>query len=256
MKRKESGMLAATVKFNVGGTVFEVAVSTIKSRPEGLLAKMIDGRFECGLDESGAYFVDRDARFFGIVLAVHRDNKVYSLSPGMTREGVLAELEFYGLEDFEGVPMHRSVEATLLSVGGLRDDFVKWQQDQEILGEKMLCEALARLTVARAKLSKTPGSTTLEISGDNLTWLEAAQKCEWHTEAPIDFKAHMKEGETNCVEKVIPEIFAEWNIKATWSRNLIYPENPGSRHSYDATDQGEIPTAWIKLEPAEPAGGV
>ena len=38
-------MPAATVRYNVGGTVSEVSVSTIQSKPEGLLAKMIDGRF-------------------------------------------------------------------------------------------------------------------------------------------------------------------------------------------------------------------
>ncbi|KAJ1476538.1 BTB/POZ protein, partial [Baffinella frigidus] len=88
------------VKFNVGGTVFQVAVSTIQSQPEGLLAKMIDGRFKCGKDEGGAFFVDRSPRFFDIVLDVHRDNKVHPLTPEFTRERVLEELEFYGLQDF------------------------------------------------------------------------------------------------------------------------------------------------------------
>jgi hypothetical protein len=46
-------MSAATVRFNVGGTVSEVAVFTIQSKPEGLLAKMIDGRFQSGKDPSG-----------------------------------------------------------------------------------------------------------------------------------------------------------------------------------------------------------
>ena len=57
-------MSAATVKFNVGGTIYVVALSTIQSQPEGLLAKMIDGRFPCGKDERGAYFVD-PSTFFG-----------------------------------------------------------------------------------------------------------------------------------------------------------------------------------------------
>ena len=95
-------MSSTTVKFNVGGSVFEVAVSTIQSQPEALLAKMIDGRFHCGKDESGAYFVDRNPQFFNIVLDVHRDNKFNALILGVTRERVLAELEFYGLQDFVG----------------------------------------------------------------------------------------------------------------------------------------------------------
>jgi len=44
-------MSGATVRFNVGGTVSEVAVSTIKSKPDALLAKMIDGRFPSTKDK-------------------------------------------------------------------------------------------------------------------------------------------------------------------------------------------------------------
>ena len=79
-------MSAATVRFNVGGTVSEVAVSTIKSKPDALLAKMIDGRFPSTKDKSGAYFVDRDPQLFRIVLDVHRDNKVRPLPLGPTPE--------------------------------------------------------------------------------------------------------------------------------------------------------------------------
>jgi len=93
----QSEMPAAIVWFDVGGTVFKAALSTIQSQPEGLLAKMIDGRFPCGKEESGAYFIDRSPRFFDIILDVHRDNKLHPLMPGFTRDRVLEELVFYGL---------------------------------------------------------------------------------------------------------------------------------------------------------------
>jgi len=64
-------MLAAKVRFNVGGTVSDVAVSTMKCKPEGLLT-MIDG----------------DPQMFRIVLdGKHRDNKVYPLPPGLEVNG-------------------------------------------------------------------------------------------------------------------------------------------------------------------------
>ncbi|KAJ1471576.1 hypothetical protein T484DRAFT_1843555 [Baffinella frigidus] len=157
-------MSATTTKFNVGGTVFEVAVSTIQSQPEGLLAKMIDGRFPCGKDEHGAYFIDRNPEFFNIVLDVHRDNKVYALSPGVTHERALTELEFYGQQDFEGVSMDLSTEATLLSVGDVTRDLCQWQKEQERLANKMLMEGFARLLLAKADLIKDPRSTTLKTS--------------------------------------------------------------------------------------------
>ncbi|KAJ1483537.1 BTB/POZ protein [Baffinella frigidus] len=146
-------MPATTAKFNVGGTVFEVAVSTIQSRPEGLLAKMTDGRFECGKDESGAFFVDRNPQFFNIVLDVLRDNKVYPLSPGVTRERVLAELEFYGLQDFEAVPMELSAEASLRSVGDATSDVRKGQHQANKPAKDMLTlGGLSQLLLAKAEL--------------------------------------------------------------------------------------------------------
>ena len=56
MAARHRQMSATTARFNVGGTAFEVAVSTIQSQPEGLLAEMIDGRFPSGKDERGAFF--------------------------------------------------------------------------------------------------------------------------------------------------------------------------------------------------------
>ncbi|KAJ1484219.1 hypothetical protein T484DRAFT_1746699 [Baffinella frigidus] len=219
-----------TVKFNVGGTVFEVAASMIQARPEGLLAKMIDGRFECEKDVGGAYFVYRNPRFFRIVLDVHRGNKVVPFM-GVTRERVLAELEFYGLEDFDGDPIDRSVQATLRGVGDVTGDFFKWQEEQEKIGKSMLTEALARLLLARAEPSKSPGPPSLEISGDNLAKLEQAM-----SDASCNFFPSHK-----SFEKEIPKILAGWKIKATYSS-----ENVGCN--------GKT-TPSIKLERAEPDAG-
>jgi len=104
-----ASMSADTVKFNVGGTVFEVARSTIQTFPHALLAKMIDGPFQSGKDGGGAYFVDRNPQMFNIILDVHRDNKVYE-SPMVTSDQVVAELQFYGLHDFaDGYMAERTI---------------------------------------------------------------------------------------------------------------------------------------------------
>lgn len=168
-----------TANFNVGGTVFEVAVSTIESQPEGLLAKMIDGRFPCGKDESGAYFIDRSPRFFDIVLDVHRDSKVYPLSPGFPRERVVAELEYYGLQDFfeGGAPVDLTVESTVRNIldahqsimhakQSLQDasgEFLKWQEAQKELGNALLAEGFARRCIASAQICKEKSPGTLVI---------------------------------------------------------------------------------------------
>ena len=225
-------MPAITTRFNVGGAVFEVAVSTIQSQPEGLLAKMIDGRFPCGKDESGAFFVDRNPEFFNIVLDVHRDNKVYSLSPGVTRERVLAELEFYGLQDFERVSIDLSSEATLRSVGDVSRDLSKWQEEQEKLAHKMLTEGCARLLLAKADLVKKenvkdPRSTTFKCSALDLNSLPGAAQGVIRIQAPVglqrpffqdgsqdSFKFQKVNGSTDLGDGMV-KLCAQWNLKAT-----------------------------------------
>ena len=206
-------MAATTVKFNVGGTVSEVAVSTIQSRPEGLLAKMIDGRFPCGKDESGAYFVDRNPRFFDVVLDVHRDNNVYPLA-GVTRERVLAELEFYGLQDVDGLPMKRSFEETLLSLGPALSD---WQREQERLGQNMLTEGFARLLAARAQVVTGPRSTTLKSCPLDISGLPGGEPGVISA-ITKGWKDGKNGHHTSDVGEGVAKIFALSNIKATFCR--------------------------------------
>ena len=224
-------MSAITTKFNVGGTVFEVAVSTIQSQPEGLLAKMIDGRFPCGKDKRGAYFVDLNPRFFDIVLDVHRDNKVYALAPGVTRERALAELEFYGLQDVEGASIDISSEAMLRSVGDVTSEFCKWQQAQKKLANKMLVEGFARLLLAEAEVIRDPRSTTLLRS--------SALEFSCLPETPHGaICANYSSG----VASEIVKLCAQWNIKATVSSE-----------STAVTVAGKIfKDASILMEPAGP----
>ena len=228
-------MSSTTVKFNVGGTVFEVAVSTIQSQPEALLAKMIDGRFLSGKDDSGAFFVDRDPLFFKIVLDVYRDNKVYPLPPGVTRERVLAELEFYGLQDFEGVPMNLSAEATLMGVGKANQDLFKWQQEQLRLGQDMLTEGCARLLLASGEMAKGTStaqgfSTTLKISPIDLSRFSGA------VEGAVG---------PNAVAGRIDKLCAGWNLKATVSAEGP-PVNVAGKSLHGAS---------VKLERVDPAAG-
>ena len=194
---------------------------------------MIDGRFPCGKDESGAYFVDRNPRFFDIVLDVHRDNKVYPLAPGVTRERVLAELEFYGLQDDAAVPMDSSAEATLLSVGEANHDFRDWQVEQKKIASKMLTEGFARLLLAKAVLVTGPRSTTtlksshLGLKSMPSTGGNGVSICADSTELSAE----------------IVKLCAQWNLKATIS----------ALRSTTAVSGINFNDASIQLEPAKPA---
>jgi hypothetical protein len=138
-------MSPTTAKFNVQGIVFEVAVTAIQSQPESRLAKMIDGRLRCLKDEIGAFFIDRSPEFFNIVIDVYRDNRVYPSKPGMTHDRILAELKYYGLEDFEAVPTELVDEdATTDTCKGLTANEKTPAKDMLSLGN------LSQLLIARA----------------------------------------------------------------------------------------------------------
>jgi hypothetical protein len=229
--------MSVTAKFNVGGTGFEVAVATIESQPEGLLAKMIDGRFPCGKDEHGAYFIDRNPEFFNIVLDVHRDNKVHPLSPGVTRERVVAELEFYGLQDFEADPMDFSGEATLRSVGDATREFRKWQHEHARVGKKMMIEGYARLLLAKADLVDDPRSTTLKICPLGLSSVLAESGFIFKQESITGMELTVY----NLLGQEIILLSARCNMKATFEEKHTYTSPPTN------------PFKVIKLEPAEPA---
>ncbi|KAJ1477395.1 BTB/POZ protein [Baffinella frigidus] len=226
-------MSAATVRFNVGGTVSEVAVSTIQSQPEALLAKMIDGRFQSGKDASGAYFIDRDPQLFRIVLGVYRDNRVYPLPLGIiTPAQIQAELEYYGLQDFEG-PIELSFMAKMQCLRGLSSDFSKWKMEQERIGQNLVAEGFARLLVARAEMTQETSSTTLTT-----------------VRVPLlkelgDLPRHWMNA-THPMAGQIAKLFEQWNVKATVSHHNLASVAVSCKSSYKTS---------IKLEPAEAKAG-
>ncbi|KAJ1482892.1 hypothetical protein T484DRAFT_1802483 [Baffinella frigidus] len=226
-------MSVTIVKFNVGGKPFEVAETTIQSQPAGLLAKMIDGRFSCGKDESGAYFLDRNPQFFPIVLDVHRDNKVHPLMPGFTRERVATELEYYGLQDFfDGTPFELSFQATvqsledsMRSMNGASSGLASWKLEQKRVGNNMLTEGLARLCLAQAEIIKEVSPVTLNIPTLKISSLPQiiSDTVNPSTNAELAIQ--------------IVKLFEEWDLKAT-----VGPFIDSSKST-------------ITLEPAEPDAG-
>jgi hypothetical protein len=186
---------------------------------------MTDGRFKSGKDENGAFFIDRNPQFFNIVLDVHRDNQVYPLpvnALAVTRERVISELEFYGLEDVQ-VPTKVSAESAVQGMG----DFSKWQWEQETIGMGMLVEGVTRLLFARAVLLPDKRSVCLK-SG----FIELSSKL-WEG-AGLSRGTVQASASAPVFTKRIVELFATWNFKAT-----VFQINGCE--------------SLIKLEPAEPA---
>mmetsp|Transcript_60325 Transcript_60325/g.142135 ORF Transcript_60325/g.142135 Transcript_60325/m.142135 type:complete len:329 (+) Transcript_60325:75-1061(+) len=107
-----------TVRFNVGGTVFEVAQSTINKFPDAFLARMVSQEWNQLMEGNGpdgqvgekrkraeeecALFIDRDPKLFELVLQVYRNGRVF-VPIDTPRDLVAAELEYFCVDSGEGV---------------------------------------------------------------------------------------------------------------------------------------------------------
>lgn len=93
------------VRFNVGGQSFVTRASTIRSHPECLLARMLNGKTKSVLiDDDGSFFVDRDGSRFGFILDYMRGTKdsagrVLLPSALDDLEGLYDDANYYGLPD-------------------------------------------------------------------------------------------------------------------------------------------------------------
>ncbi|KAH7712802.1 BTB/POZ domain-containing protein KCTD17 [Aphelenchoides avenae] len=98
------------IRLNVGGTIFQTTTQTLRKEPDSFFARFceVDG-IEPGVkDESGAFFIDRDPRYFRIILNYLRSDAVH-FSDNVSVDELLVEADFYclavlskRLEDFRG----------------------------------------------------------------------------------------------------------------------------------------------------------
>ncbi|KAH7721790.1 BTB/POZ domain-containing protein KCTD17 [Aphelenchoides avenae] len=86
------------VRLNVGGKLFETTVQTLCKEPDSFLARFceIDGMQPRVKDASGAFFIDRDPRYFRVILNYLRSSSV-DLEGNISLETLLAEADFYCL---------------------------------------------------------------------------------------------------------------------------------------------------------------
>lgn len=85
------------VKLNVGGTCFLTTKTTLSRDPTSFLSRLIqeDSDLISDRDETGAFLIDRDPRYFAPVLNYLRHGKL--VLDGLCEEGVLEEAEFYNV---------------------------------------------------------------------------------------------------------------------------------------------------------------
>lgn len=85
-----------SVTLNVGGTKFESSRSTLCDQSV-YFQRLLSGEFS-DADADGAIFIDRDPRYFHIVLQFLRSGLLEPPQPPLTLDGALAEAEYFCVE--------------------------------------------------------------------------------------------------------------------------------------------------------------
>eukprot|EP00879_Flechtneria_rotunda_P020592 GHRR01021668.1.p1 GENE.GHRR01021668.1~~GHRR01021668.1.p1 ORF type:complete len:426 (+),score=90.43 GHRR01021668.1:69-1346(+) len=92
---------AAVVSFNVAGNRFITSKDTVLREPASRLALLARGVLPISMDETGAIFLDRDARYFQLVLNYLRDGWCQVPKTAEERRELLQEVRYYQLAGME-----------------------------------------------------------------------------------------------------------------------------------------------------------
>jgi hypothetical protein len=86
------------VRVNIGGTIFLTTKNTLCKEKNSFLCRLCqdDPDLPSLKDDTGAYLVDRDPRYFPVILNYLRHGKVI-VEPTLNPDGVMEEAEFYNI---------------------------------------------------------------------------------------------------------------------------------------------------------------
>jgi hypothetical protein len=130
------------IKFNIGGTRYEVSQSLLQSYPDTMLAKNAEEQWH--KDPNEEIFIDRNGFRFQFVLDYLRDGKV-SLPPTITKASLISDLQYFGVDNIQEDTMDESSLTTALYMKSKLDCIQavqKWDKEVKILEE---CIALYNL---------------------------------------------------------------------------------------------------------------
>jgi hypothetical protein len=95
---------AATVRFDVGGTIYKVSRSLLEQHPNTMLTRMVSKTWSTEQDNDNErkdepLFIDRDGERFRYVLDFMRDGPNVSLPVTISKEGFIKDLDYFGFDN-------------------------------------------------------------------------------------------------------------------------------------------------------------
>jgi hypothetical protein len=100
-----------TIKFNVGGTMYEVSQSLLQHFPNTMLARAASETWSKKTNvKNDPIFIDRNGERFAYVLDYMRDNKIV-LPLSVTKEAMMDDLSYYGFDNIESIPISVNIPA-------------------------------------------------------------------------------------------------------------------------------------------------
>ncbi|KAH3761439.1 hypothetical protein Pelo_6741 [Pelomyxa schiedti] len=87
------------VRLNVGGCVFATTRTTLTMNPasSSFFTVLLSGKFTSTMDETGAFFIDRNGKLFAPILDFMRTGKLF-VPPSVSADAVYNEAEYYQIQ--------------------------------------------------------------------------------------------------------------------------------------------------------------
>ena len=132
-----------TIKFNVGGQIYEVSRSLLDLHSDTMLARSASTQWH--KDRDSEIFIDRDGTLFNYVLKYLRDIKI-SVPLTISKNDLLNELAYYGVKDVVKESIDDSESQSFHAVkyfnkGGqvMRDTLIRTRSEASDLNTKRCC---------------------------------------------------------------------------------------------------------------------
>ena len=120
------------IKFNIGGTRYEVSQSLLQTYPESMLTKSADESWH--QNPNSEIFIERDGSRFKFVLDYLRDGIVH-LPSMISRVSLMMDFDYYGVKNIKEDAIVENVDASYFgrSVILANDVYEEWDTHAKIL---------------------------------------------------------------------------------------------------------------------------